>query len=197
MKILDRPDIMEKLNATIDKRYRKKGYEINYLVFKDRDVAGLEVVETDKIIKTDITFEEHTTPIKKDVYTYPDNKHVEKELGEVNELVVCGFHYNDCVKRVAAHFFNSGIDTLVDVELTELFRFLCSRFYFDEENYNLANMIEYGEAELTFLYGESRSFFNMDKIYGEPYYKRGCFIPTIKKDEIIDMMEEKEQHKSR
>jgi hypothetical protein len=197
MKVLNNPDTIKKLNDTIDKRYRQKGYEVNYLVFEDKDVANLKIDNKDCILKTDITFKTHTTPIEEDVYPYPSNKHIEKELGKVDELVVCGFHSQDCVKRVANHFYNLGVNTLVDLELTELFRVLSSRYYFDEEAYNLANVIEYAEAEIAFLYGEDfpREIFNMDKMYNEPYFKKESFTPTIYRNDILNLMDTNEYHK--
>jgi len=199
MKVLNDPNTIEKLNDTINRRYRQKGYEVNYLVFEDKNVSHLKTEDKDRIIKTDITFKKHTTPIEKDVYPYPSNKHIEKELGEVDELVVCGFHSQDCVKRIATHFHNLGVDTLVDLELTELFRVLSSRYYFDEGAYNLANVIEYAEAEIAFLYGDNfpREIFNMNKMYNEPYYKKESFTPTIYRNDILNLMDANEYHKTK
>lgn len=199
MKILDRPNLIQTLNDTIDKRYRQKGYEIYYLVFADKNVYKLQVKDNDRVIKADITFKRHTTPIAKDVYQYPDNNNIEREVGKVDTLVVCGFHAQDCVKRVAEHFYNSGVNTLVDMELTELFGVFSSRYYFDEENYNLANIIEYAEAEIEFLYGNNlpRGMFSLDNLYNEPYYKKNQFKASINRNDIIKLMDENEYHETK
>jgi hypothetical protein len=197
MNYLNRPGIIEKMNDVIDKRYRQKGYEINYVIFPDKEVSFLTLKDKDKIIKTDITFKTHTTPIKENEYIYPDISIIASQLGTVDNLVVCGFHASDCVKRVANYFFECNINTLVDIELTEYFTVLAKRFYFHESTYNLANIIEYMKGEDIFLHGNQKSYFNIDSLYEEPYYKKDSFTPTIDATYVIDYLENNENKKTR
>lgn len=46
------------LNETINKRYREQGYEIVYVLYPDKEMFGIEKQNGDKVIYTDITFDE-------------------------------------------------------------------------------------------------------------------------------------------
>lgn len=48
------------LNECIQKRYREQGYKIVYAIYKDKNIYGIELKPTDRIIYTDITFEQAT-----------------------------------------------------------------------------------------------------------------------------------------
>lgn len=131
------------LNETIDKRYREKGYKIVYAMYPDREIYGIDVKDEDKIIYTDITYEEAITYTEEEeenfiFFHYPDATKLLEQLGDVDELVVGGFHETDCVKRVAETAYECGIPTLVDLDLTDLF-FLRykQKEYFDIDNYSL------------------------------------------------------------
>ncbi len=131
------------LNETIDRRYRQKGYQIIYVLYPDKELYGIQKKEEDKIIYTDISFVEATIydedgNEKKDFEPkYPNEKLLLKQLGNIDELVVGGYHAMDCVKRVAEVAFQSGIDTLVDLDLTDLFfNVYKQKEYFDIENYS-------------------------------------------------------------
>ena len=58
---LNIPRTLPILNETIDKRYRKNGYQIIYALYPDRELYGIEKRDDDKIIYTDITFDEAST----------------------------------------------------------------------------------------------------------------------------------------
>ena len=95
------------LNETIDKRYRKNGYQIVYALYPDKKMFGIEKQENDKIIYTDITFSQASAIDEKGnikqnfIPKYPDELYLLNQLGNVEELVVGGFHSTDCVKKVA------------------------------------------------------------------------------------------------
>lgn len=48
------------LNETINKRYREQGYEIVYALYPDKEIFGIKRQNGDKVIYTDITFDEAT-----------------------------------------------------------------------------------------------------------------------------------------
>ena len=124
--------IFEVLNDVIDKRYRKKGYKVVFVLYPDKNIYGVELKSNDIVIKTDITFND-----VKSNYKYPNEKYLIQQIGTVDELVVAGYHVMDCVKRVAKIALASGIDTLVDIDLTDLFFNLYKRKeYFNEEIYD-------------------------------------------------------------
>ena len=164
------------LNEAIDKRYRSKGYEIVFVLYPDRELFVLDKYEEDKIIYTDITFEEASAidergNVKKDfIPKYPNESLLIEQLGTIDELVVGGFHAMDCVKRVAEVALEYGINTLVDLDLTDLFFSLYKeKDYFDVENYNpdkfkLRMTSKYGEINIDL--GE-RIF---DRNYSSPVY---------------------------
>lgn len=131
------------LNKTIDKRYRQKGYQVVYALYPDKKMYGLEPAETDKIIYTDVTFAEATAydengNRKKDFKPqYPSEKKLISQLGPVEQLVVGGYHFSDCVRRVAEFALQCGIDTLVDIDMTDLFfNVYTEKGYFKMDNYS-------------------------------------------------------------
>lgn len=84
------------------------------------------------------------------------------QLGEVDELVIGGYHASDCVKKVGEMALNNGIYTLVDLDMTDLFFNLYKKddyFVLDSyeperfKNYMIKRMKRYGEdlAERMFI----------------------------------------------
>lgn len=130
------------LNETIDKRYRNLGYEIVYAIYPDKEIFGIDIKDTDRIIYTDVTFEEASAIDSKGnekknfVPKYPSEEYLLNQLGDVDELVVGGFHCFDCVKKVANVSNDLGIPTTVDIELTDLFFNLYKEDYFEIDNYD-------------------------------------------------------------
>lgn len=131
------------LNDTINKMYREKGYEIVFAVYPDKELYGIEKCDTDKIIYTDITFSEasaidangnrKTNFIPK----YPNELFLINQLGNIDKLIVGGYHAMDCVKKVAEVALENGIDTLVDLDLTDLFFNLYKqKEYFNKDKYD-------------------------------------------------------------
>ncbi len=131
------------LNNTINRRYREKGYQVVFALYPDRDLYGIQKKDEDRIIYTDISFDEASAydakgNEKKDfVPKYPNEMLLIEQLGYVDELVVGGYHVMDCVKRVAESALQSGIDTLVDIDLTDLFfNVYRHKDYFDMDSYS-------------------------------------------------------------
>lgn len=58
-------------------------------------------------------------------------------------MIVVGFHYSDCVKKIGKVALNIGINYLVDLELTDLFFNLYSTDYFDINSYDPERFKEY------------------------------------------------------
>ena len=172
---IDRP--LPILNETINRRYREKGYQIIFALYPDRDLYGIEQRNGDKIIYTDIPFSEVSAYDEKGnkkknfVPKYPNENLLLDQLGDIDELVVGGYHANDCVRRVAEAALQKGISTLVDLDLTELFFYLYKqKNYFDIENYSperfkINNLIichgnDYTESDIDWF----------DKSYSSPVY---------------------------
>ena len=131
------------LNEAIDRRYRRKGYQIVFALYPDRELYGIEQEDEDKIIYADIPFsevnpyDERGNAKENFIPKYPSEDKLIEELGAVDELVVSGYHASDCVKKVAYKAYQRGINTSVDLDLTELFFGLYKqKDYFDLENYN-------------------------------------------------------------
>ena len=131
------------LNDTINKRYREKGYKIVFALYPDKELYGVEKCSDDRIIYTEIPFseasaiDENGREKKNFIPKYPDEMFLLSQIGYVDELVVGGYHAMDCVKRVAEVALQSGINTLVDLDLTDLFFGLYKqKDYFDREVYN-------------------------------------------------------------
>ena len=72
-----------------------------------------------------------------------------KQLGNIQELVVGGYHFHDCVKRVAEAALQMGINSLVDLDLTDLFFNLYKyEDYFEINNYEAQKYKEFWQHEL-------------------------------------------------
>lgn len=143
------------LNNTIDVRYRKKGYEIIYVLYPDRKMFGIERKENDKFIFSDITFDEASGYNKDGTYKdsdkikYTDNEYLINQLGEVDEIVIGGYHATDCVKKIANACNMKGIDTLIDVDLTDIFFALYRQNdYFDKNYYDPVKYRDYIKNEM-------------------------------------------------
>jgi hypothetical protein len=136
-------DIFKILNETIKCRYRNNGYEMVFVTYPDKDLYGVNIALEDKVITTDITFERHITPLEDGSYIYPSEELIINALNNVDELIIGGFHATDCVKRVGECAINKGIDTLVDLDLTDLFIGLYKTDYFDITRYDPSRFKEY------------------------------------------------------
>ena len=97
----------------------------------------------DKVIYTDITFQEASgynedcSLKSEEEIKYPNEQFLINQLGSVDEIVVGGFQYSDCVRRVAECCLQNNMDTLVDLDLTDLFYALYyQQDYFQKESYN-------------------------------------------------------------
>lgn len=131
------------LNETIKKRYKDKGYKIICVQYPDKEIYGIDKKIINNVIYTDISFKEHVTKTKDGNYKYPNEKLILKELINSSEIIIGGFHYGDCVKRVGEQALELGLNCIVDLDLTDLFFNLYNTEYFDQCNYNPQNFKEY------------------------------------------------------
>lgn len=168
-------EILAILNSTINKRYRKKGYQIVFALYPDKELYGVEKAENDKIIYTDITFEEACAYDEnsklKDNFTpkFPSEEYILEQLGFIDTLVVGGYHAMSCVKRVAEVALKQGIDTLVDLDLTDLFfNVYENKELFNKESYDIyrlkRNILSKPDVDIKY---EEVSF---DKNFSSPVY---------------------------
>lgn len=101
--------------------YRNNGFEINWVYFgkegnlKDPDTEPHSDIFTicpqDNQISAKITYED----LRKRIY--PNEKELIRKIGNPSELIVGGFHEDDCVKRIESAHPKGNIDEL----LTEKF----------------------------------------------------------------------------
>ena len=164
------------LNDTIDKRYRQKGYQVAFALYPDRELYGMEKHNGDKIIYTDIPFsdasayDENGNEKKNFIPKYPNERFLIEQLEPVDELVVGGYHAMDCVKRVAEVALQSGINTLVDLDLTDLFfNVYKQNDYFDMENYSPEKF----KMNMISRHGDEYTEFNerlFNRNYSSPVY---------------------------
>jgi len=164
------------LNECIQKRYRDKGYQVVFALYPDRNIFGIIPKKEDKVILTDVTFDEASacysdgTQKKNFVPKYPNEHLLLNQLGNIDELVIGGYHSSDCVKRVGEIALNMGIDTLVDLDLTDLFFALYKQEdYFKIEEYNplfyKQHMLNKAQK-----YGEKFAEKHFDDLYSSPVY---------------------------
>lgn len=150
------------MNECIEKRYRSKGYTVVWAVYPDREPYGVEVKGSDKIIYTDVSFEEASGYDKNgkekslDQIKYPNEQFLLEQLGnDVERIVIGGYHAMDCVRRVGEVAINEGIDTMVDLDLTDFFVCLYRREeYFNIDEYSPARYKEFRMKQLEAFYEE-------------------------------------------
>lgn len=163
------------LEECIKKRYRDKGYQVVFALYPDKHIFGVKPQTNDKIIYTDISFIEATTVKNDKTYNYPNEKFLLNQLGAVDNLIIGGFHAQDCVKKVAEAAMNLGIYVLVDLDLTDFFFHLYKdKNYFKVEeyspqrykNYLLGKMNRYGDdfAERIFNRNYQSSVYGFDDV---------------------------------
>lgn len=138
------------LNECITKRYREKGYQVVFALYPDKKIYGVVPTEKDKIVFTDISFQESSVYDEKGNKKinfepkYPNEEFIISQLGDIDELVIGGYHAQDCVKRVGEKALSMGIDTIIDLDLTDLFYSLYKQDnYFNIEEYSLQRYKEY------------------------------------------------------
>ena len=148
------------LNETIQKRYRDNGFQVIFVLYPDKEIYGILPQHGDSIIYADIPFSKASgynfdgSEKNKDEIIYPNEQNLINQLGDVEELVIGGYHAQDCVKRVGEVALANGINTIIDLDMTDLFFSLYRQEdYFDLEsysperfkNYMLAKIKRYGE----------------------------------------------------
>ena len=164
------------LNKCINERYRKQGYQIVYALYPDKEIFGINPMPNDKIIYTDITFKEAsgynddgTEKEDKDI-KYSNEQYLINQLGFVDKIVIGGFHFSDCVRRVAECCLENGIDTLVDLDLTDLFFSLYyQNKYFKIEEYSPLKFREYMINKMN-MYGDEFAEMIFNRNYSSPVY---------------------------
>lgn len=115
------------LNETIQKRYRENGFQVVFALYPDKEIYGILPQKEDKIIYTDISFKDTSgynsdgSEKTKDEIIYPNEQNIIVQLGNVEELVIGGYHAQDCVKRVGEVALSNGINTIIDLDMTDLF----------------------------------------------------------------------------
>lgn len=131
------------LNETIQKRYRDNGFQVVFVLYPDKEIYGILPLQEDKIIYTDIPFIKASgynpdgSEKTEEEIVYPNEQMLINQLGNVEELVIGGYHSQDCVKRVGEVALANGINTLVDLDMTDLFFNLYRQDeYFDMESYS-------------------------------------------------------------
>lgn len=165
------------LDECIDKRYRENGYQVIFALYPDKNIFGITRKPEDKIIYTDVLFEEASAidsngQLKKNFKPkLPNDIALLRKIGFVDKLVIGGYHNNSCVERLGETALSLGIDTLIDVDMTDLFFNLHKQkdyFKIEEykperyQNYILSQKTRYGEDFIKRLLTETYS----SDIYG-------------------------------
>ena len=135
------------LNQSIHERYRSKGYQVVYVLYPNKNIYGIIPQQKDRIIYTDITFEQATNTS----HVYPNEEKLLMQVGDIDKLIVGGYHSQDCVKRLAEYAQSKEIDTLVELDLTDLF----FKLYQEVDYFNISEYIP--ERDKEYVYKKARS----------------------------------------
>ena len=166
------------LNECIQKRYRDKGYQVVFALYPDKNIYGITPQQKDKIIYTDITFNDasayYSDGNQKENFIpkYPNEQFLLNQLGHIDELVIGGYHFKDCVTKVGQAAMNIGINTTIDLDLTDLFFSLYrNNEYFQIDQYDPKRYKEYWQRKLE-QQGEEKDFIDkrFQEIYSNPIY---------------------------
>lgn len=175
----EKPAELQRLNECIQKRYRDKNYEVVFALYPDKKAYGVNIKDEDKVIYTDISFEDATAIDKNGNKKlnfeprYPSEELLIKQLGEVDKLAIGGFHIMDCVKRVGEFALNHGIDTIIDVDMTEFFFLLSKKNdYFIMDNYDPMRYKQYTIYESAM---EFRNYDLTEKLFNRSYGSIAAF----------------------
>tara|TARA_Y100000034_G_scaffold120788_1_gene164152 strand:- start:129 stop:704 length:576 start_codon:yes stop_codon:yes gene_type:complete len=110
------------LNKCIGLRYRAKGFSINFAILDDCAVSDLILLrDSDHVLRVGMDSVTHRTEVD-GRFLYPDSDYVLDQLGDVNRLVVGGFHAYDCCDKLAERAHFRSMDSLIDEELTQFFQ---------------------------------------------------------------------------
>ena len=157
------------LNETIQKRYRDNGFQVIFVLYPDKEIYGILPQYDDKVIYTDISFTKASgynsdgSEKSDNEIVYPSEQVIINQLGDVDELVIGGYHAQDCVKRVGEVALENGINTIVDLDMTDLFFTLYRQDnYFNLDSYSPERFKNY-MLEKTKRYGA---------IYAEELFNR-------------------------
>ncbi len=124
--------------------YRKDGFRINWALFGREDAKEIpdttlisplfEIYSEDPIISVGVSYYD----LMRAPNIYPEERKVLRELGDISELVVGGFHKDDCVSRFVDAAREKGIAAGVDDLLTEdFFHYMLHTFDHDMTAYML------------------------------------------------------------
>jgi hypothetical protein len=105
------------IDDCIDQRYRAKGVNVHFAVYRNRSVEGLTVHASDRVHAVEYTFEQSTYGAR---YARPSR--LLRQILPVDTVWIAGFHYWDCIQRVARSAHKRGLHAVVDEDLTELFQ---------------------------------------------------------------------------
>lgn len=163
-------EVFKKLNETIKQRYKKNGFKVICAIYPDKKIFGINDELIDKKIITDISFNEHTTQNENGEYIYPSEELLLQNLLDSSELVIGGFHYSDCVKRVGEKALELGINCFVDLDLTDLFFNLYNTEYFNVDSYEPNRFKEYMLKKMS-RFGDELSKEIFERNYSSPVYR--------------------------
>jgi len=123
------PEIKEKYTLIyqnlVSRRY--PDFQLVYIMFSEDgnpenpDMSqlwqGISIREQDIVGACGVSFKEHCG---KKIYPDPERS-ISFCPCPIDKLIVVGFHFWDCVEKIAKHAHEQGIDVLVDDDLTEFF----------------------------------------------------------------------------
>ena len=135
------------LNSCINKRYRQKGFGINWVIFDDCFVSDvIDLRSIDQTIKVGLDFKIHTAE-----KVYLDKDYILSQLNGVRVIRIAGFHMWDCVEKMAKRAHEIGLDTLVDEDLTEFFSWRINDQNFKIDKYPTYNPRRQGSVFEDFM----------------------------------------------
>ncbi len=113
------------INELIDE-YREGGFAVNWALFGQREDVSVcdesrispifDIKSGDRKLSVEISYFDHTRN-----HVYPNGLEVVRGMGEMEELVVGGFHESDCVPRIVEVARKLGIKASSDWAITDRF----------------------------------------------------------------------------
>ncbi len=90
-----------------------------------------------------------------------------EQLGDLSELVICGFTLQNC-ESLAKHANHFLIDIIMDLELTEIFPKVSKMKSFQKDNYNPVRLLETICSNIEM---DTRDYKIVESLWKIDYYK--------------------------
>ncbi len=150
------------LGDAIDKRYRAQGWQVGFVTYDNWGIAARLPRSASDLHITDgqEVYDDKKEGVIKRIFddqpAWPTPERIIAKLPRVQKLRVGGFHEGSCVEMIAKAAYDSGIDTMVDEALTNLYLAIKPEDNFDANSFPGFDRCRTFRDDLMFKYFQER-----------------------------------------